>query len=110
MKRRVENRREIPYLQTTMYYIVYYIRTLTCSKELNFYLFGNDTNILYTDKILKSLKHTVDAELHKLYVWLTSNKLNLNIKKKKQKKNKKQISLYSVNIKRDFPFNQNKHI
>ena len=33
---------------------------------------------------LKSLEHTVNAELHKLYVWLTlsSYNLNLNIKKK----------------------------
>ena len=30
---------------------------------------------------LKSLELTVNAELHKLYIWLTSNKLNLNIKK-----------------------------
>ena len=48
---------------------------------LNFYLFADDTNILYADKNLKSLEQKVNAELNKLYVWLTSNKLNLNIKK-----------------------------
>ena len=51
------------------------------SKVLNFYLFADDTNILYADKNLKSLEQKVNAELNKLYVWLTSNKLNLNIKK-----------------------------
>ena len=55
----------------------------TCSKELNFYLFADDTNIriLYADRNLNSLENTVNAELHKLYLRLTSNKLNLNIKK-----------------------------
>jgi len=53
----------------------------TCSKELNFCLFADDTNILYADKNLKSLEHTLNAELQKFYVWLTSNKLTLNIKK-----------------------------
>ena len=43
----------------------------TCSKKLNFYLFADDTNILYVDKNLKSLEHTVNAELHKFLVWLT---------------------------------------
>ena len=52
-----------------------------CSKTLNLCLFADDTRILYADKTLKSLEHTVNAELNKLYVWLTSNKLNLNIKK-----------------------------
>ena len=52
----------------------------TCSKELNFYLFADDTNILYADKNLKSLENIMNAELHKLDIWLTSNKLTLNIK------------------------------
>ena len=50
-------------------------------QRTQFYLFADDTNILYADKNLKSLEHTVNTELHKLYVWLTSNKLSLNIKK-----------------------------
>ena len=49
--------------------------------NLRFYLFADDTNILYSDKNLKSLENVVNAELHKLYTWLTSNKLSLNIKK-----------------------------
>ena len=36
---------------------------------------------LYAHKDLKTLELTVNAELHNLYNWLTSNKLSLNIKK-----------------------------
>ena len=35
----------------------------------------------YAHKDLKTLELTVNAELHNLYNWLTSNKLSLNIKK-----------------------------
>ena len=62
-------------------FLLYINDIYTCSKVLNFYLFADDTNILYADKNLKSLEQRVNAELNKLCVWLTSNKLNLNIKK-----------------------------
>ena len=52
----------------------------SCSNKLNFYLFADDTNILYADKNLKLLEQVVNAELHKLYVWLITNKLTLNVK------------------------------
>ena len=55
-----------------------------CSDKLKFYLFADDTNILYADKNLKLLGLTRNAGLHNLYMiynWLTSNKLTLNIKK-----------------------------
>ena len=78
-------------------FLLYINDIYICSKELNFYLFADDTNILYADKNLKSSEQRVNAELNKLYVWLTLNKLNLNIKN--------QISLYSAHIKRDYPFN-----
>ena len=53
----------------------------TCSNTFNFYLFADDTNILYANKNLRSLKATVNSELKKLYLWLASNKLTLNTKK-----------------------------
>ena len=62
-------------------FLLYINDIYTCSNVLNFYLFADDTNILYADKNLKLLEQKVNAELNKLYVWLTSNKLNLNIKK-----------------------------
>ena len=62
------------------------------SDKLNFYLFADDTNILYASKNLKSLEQIVNQELCNLYIWLTANKLTLNIKK--------QILLFSV-LKKD---------
>ena len=52
-----------------------------CSNKLWFYLFADDTNILYADKNVKALEATINIELGKFYVWLTANKLTLNIKK-----------------------------
>lgn len=62
---------------------LFYINDIyTCSKKFNFYLFANDTKYLISgQKKLKSLEHTVNEELHKLYVWLTSNNLNPSMKK-----------------------------
>ncbi len=51
------------------------------SDKLNFYLFADDTNLLYADKSLKSLESVVNSELIKVYNWLTANKLTLNVKK-----------------------------
>ena len=41
---------------------------------MKFYLFADDTNLLYSDKNLKSLESTVNDELCKLYDWLIANK------------------------------------
>ena len=51
------------------------------SDKFDFFLFADDTNLLYQEKILKSLETTVNKELEKVHEWLTANKLNLNIKK-----------------------------
>ena len=53
----------------------------TCCDTFNFYLFADDTNILYANKNLRSVEATVNSELKKLYLWLVSNKLTLNTKK-----------------------------
>ena len=44
-------------------------------------MFADDTNLLYADKNLRTLELVVNSELHKVYEWLTANKLTLNIKK-----------------------------
>ena len=49
--------------------------------QLKFYLFADDTNLLYANKNLKSLESTVNNELSEVYAWLIANKLSLNIKK-----------------------------
>ena len=55
--------------------------TSNSSDKLKFYLFADDTNLLYADKNLKSLESTVNAEIFRVYNWLIANKLSLNIKK-----------------------------
>ena len=52
-----------------------------CSNKFKFYLFADDTNILYAEKNFKTLEVTVNAELRNFCDWLTSNKLYLNTKK-----------------------------
>ena len=53
------------------------------SDKLKFYLFADDTNILYADKNLKAIEQTVNAELNNVHDWLITNRLTLNIKKSK---------------------------
>ena len=51
------------------------------SQKLKFYLFSDDTNMLYADKNLKSLEVTVNKELQNVCEWLHANKLTINAKK-----------------------------
>ena len=46
---------------------------------MKFYLFADDSNLLYSDKNLKFLESTVNDEFCKLNDWLIANKLSLNI-------------------------------
>ena len=63
-------------------FLLYINNIHLCSDKLHFFLFADDTNILYADKDLKSLEQTVNAELKNLRDWLTINKLTLNTKNK----------------------------
>ena len=51
------------------------------SDKLSFYLFADDTNILFANKNLVSYEFDVNHKLNKVYDWLIANKLTLNIKK-----------------------------
>ena len=51
------------------------------SAKLSFYLFADDTSLLYADTNLKSLEKTVNSELLKVSDLLNANKLTLNAKK-----------------------------
>ena len=44
------------------------------SDKLNFYLFANDTNILFANKNLKSLEQIVTQELCNLHIYLAYSK------------------------------------
>ena len=62
-------------------FLIYVNDIYNASSKLDFYLFADDTNILYADKNLRSLETTVNTELLKVHEWLNANKLSLNIKK-----------------------------
>ena len=51
------------------------------SNQLHFFLFADDTNLLYADKNLGSLEVTVNKELTSVCNWLMANKLSFNTKK-----------------------------
>ena len=52
------------------------------SKKFSFYLFADDTNLLYADKDLKSLESVTNIELQKVCDWLNAKRLTVNAKKK----------------------------
>ena len=54
---------------------------VNCSNVLNFLLFADDTNMMYSNKSLKTLVSTMNIELCNLSNWFLSNKLSLNLKK-----------------------------
>ena len=62
-------------------FLIYINDIYNVSDKLEFYLFTDDTNLLFADKNLKSLETTMNLELSKVCEWLTANKLSLNIKK-----------------------------
>ena len=49
--------------------------------KFGFYLFGENTNLLYAYKDLKSLESVVNIELTNVCDWLNANKLTINAKK-----------------------------
>ena len=51
------------------------------SKKFDFYLFADDTNLLYAEKDLNKLEVVINEELLKLCEWLNSNKLPLKVSK-----------------------------
>ena len=69
-------------------------------KKLSFYLFADDTKLLYADKDLKSLESVANIELQKVCDWLNTNKLTINAKKSNFvifRSSQKKLS-YQINI------------
>ena len=62
-------------------FLIYVNDIYKASNKLKFYLFADNTNLLYSDRNLKSLESVLNAELLKISNWLTANKLSLNVKK-----------------------------
>ena len=69
------------------------------SEKLSFYLFADDTNLLYADKDLKSLESVINIELQKVCDWLNANakKSNFVIFRPSQKKLSYQINIRIYN-------------
>ena len=67
--------------QISLLFLIYINDIHNSSDKLSFYLFADDTNLLYADKNLKSVEETVNKELLKVSEWLNLNKLTLNTKK-----------------------------
>ena len=63
-------------------FLIYINDICKASNKLGFYLFADDTNLLYADRNLKSLESVVNVELlNNVGDWLSANKLSLNMKK-----------------------------
>ena len=86
-----------------------------CSQIFDFYLFADDTNLLYSDKDLKDLETVVNEELIKVGDWLDANKLSLNTSKSNfaifhpyQHKPdcKIQLKIYNNDLKNSVPLEQ----
>ena len=62
-------------------FLIYVNDIYNASNKLEFFLFVDDTNLLYANKNLKSLETVMNDELLKIVDWLTASKLSLNVKK-----------------------------
>ena len=58
--------------------LIYINDIFNSSKKFDFYLFADDTNMLYADKNLKSLETNMNREFQLFCQWLDANKLTLN--------------------------------
>lgn len=62
-------------------FLLYINDISSSSNKLNFYLFADDTSMLYSHRNLRALEQNVNAELKNVGHWLEANKLTLNISK-----------------------------
>ena len=62
-------------------FLLYINDIQTSSAKFDFFLFADNTNLLFAEKSLKSLETVVNKELECVCDWLLANKLTLNIKK-----------------------------
>ena len=62
-------------------FLIYINDLPNISKKLEIFLFADDTNIYYENESLVELELIVNKELRNLYLWLSVNRLALNIAK-----------------------------
>ena len=96
-------------------FLIYVNDIYRCSQIFDFYLFADDTNLLYSDKDLRDLETVVNEELIKVGDWLDANKLSLNTSKSNfaifhpyQNKPdcKIQLKIYNKGLKNSVPLEQ----
>ena len=56
-----------------LFFLVYISYICNSSDQLKFYLFSDDTNLSYVEKFLRALEIKVNADLSKIYDWLSAN-------------------------------------
>ena len=64
-----------------LFFLIYINDIYLCGNKLGFYLFSDDTNLLYADKDLETLETIVNNELNHVCHWLYANKLTINVEK-----------------------------
>ena len=62
-------------------FLLYINDTAASTLFFNFFLFADDTSLFSSSKSLKSLEQQINKELYNISVWLTANKLTLNVSK-----------------------------
>ena len=63
-------------------FILYINDICNASTSLKFILFADDTNVFYSGVDIQTICECISRELDKLHVWLSVNKLSLNVDKK----------------------------
>ena len=63
----------------SLLFLVYINDLPNISEDLQFYLFGDDTNIYYAAESIKKLETVINKELRKLNTWPIVHRLSLNI-------------------------------
>ena len=64
-----------------LFFLIYINDLPNVSKNLYSILFADDTSVFLEGNNLNSLSTIINKELNKLFIWLASNKLTLNIEK-----------------------------
>jgi len=75
-----------------------------CSELLDFHLFADDANLFLKHKDINILESEINSELANVHIWLSANKLSLNIEKSNfvifhpvQKRIPKKVTLFINN-------------
>ena len=64
-----------------LFFVIYINDIAHSSKLLSFFLFADDTTILFSHKNINIVEQTINQELIHVSNWLIANKLSLNVKK-----------------------------